>query len=47
MARIAIYQGVNSKIIPAKMKEYVEAIVINGIRILNVLEESGVEESWR
>lgn len=44
LARIAIYQGVNSKVLPAKMKEYVEAIVINGIRILNVLEESGVDE---
>lgn len=28
-----------------KMKEYVEGITVNGISILNILEESGVEES--
>lgn len=45
LVRIAIYQGVNSKILPIRMKEYIEGITVNGIRILNVLEESGVEES--
>lgn len=45
IARIAIYQGINAKILPAKMREHMEIITINGIGILNVLEESGVEES--
>lgn len=45
LARIAIYQGINSKVLPYKMREYMESIRVNGIKIINILEEPGVEES--
>lgn len=45
LSRIAIYEGINSKILLAEMRVLIENIRVSGLKVANILEESDLEES--